>query len=318
MVRRSNLQPAVPVSRPFAGRIGGNQEYILDPKDDGNALTLRRLPDASPFISLPELFNLRGFGEPELWKAAFAEGIGTLLLVWITALLAAHSSTVPLPAPSPTSGVYSTPAFLGPLTGGVCNLIIIPLLIYCLGPVSGSHLNPMITISTFTARLSTFPRMVLYVSFQTAGGVVAGLLLRVSLGSRDFLTGGCSADSSLVSTGDHFALEFMADFMLLFLAFGVGLDPRQRDIFGPALSPFLVGISLGVLTFGTGFARTGYGGASMNPARCTGVFVGSKFPAWAWIVWIAPICASIVHGIVYWALPPWTNSRPSSLEMTAA
>jgi glycerol uptake facilitator-like aquaporin len=318
MADRHTPLEAHPASQPFAGRLGGNQEFILDPKDLANQSTLKRVPDASPFISIPDIFNLRGFLEPELWRAAFIEFVGTLLLVWITGFIAAHSSTAPPPQPSPTSGFYSTPVFLGPLTGGITNMILLPLFIYSLGPVSGAHLNPMITISTFTARLTSFPRMVLYVAFQTTGATIAGLLLRVSFGSRHFLTGGCSIDTSLVPIGDIFALEFMADFMLIFLAFGVGLDPRQRDTFGPALGPFLVGVALGVVSFGTAFTRSGYGGASMNPARCTGIFVGSRFPSWAWIVWVCPISASLLHGFVYWAVPPWTYPKPNRSETTLA
>lgn len=38
----------------------------------------------------------------------------------------------------------------------------------------------------------------------------------------------------------RYALETMTAFALLFIAFGVGLDPRQKGVFGPALSPILV------------------------------------------------------------------------------
>lgn len=300
---------ADPASHAFAGRLGGNQDFILDPKNLDDISTLKRVPDASPFISLREIFDLRGFLVLELWKAAVIEGVGTLLLVWITVLIAAHSSTAPPPTPSPTSGIYSTPIFLGPLIGGLTNMIILPLFIYCLGPVSGGHLNPIITMSTFTARLTTFPRMVLYIVFQTAGACIAGLMLRSSFGSRDFLVGGCTVDTALVPIADIFALEFMADFTLLFLAFGVGLDPRQAGTFGPALGPFLVGVVLGVMSFGTSITRAGYAGASMNPARCTGAFVGSRFPEFAWIVWVAPVAASVLHGGLYWAMPPWAYPK---------
>ncbi|KAH8811145.1 putative aquaporin transporter [Xylogone sp. PMI_703] len=301
-------------SQPFAGRLGGNQEFVLDPRNVDNESTLKRVPDASPFISISDIFNLKGFLEPDLWKAAATEGLGTLLLVWITVFISAHTSLGPPPQPSPTSGIYSTPIFLGPLIGGVTNVILLTLFIYSLGPVSGAHLNPLITMSTFTARLTTFPRMVLYVGFQTAGGVIAGLLLRSSYGSRDFFAGGCTVDTNLVSIGDIFALEFMADFTMLFLAFGVGLDPRQKDTFGPALGPILVGMVLGVLSFGTSIVRTGYSGASMNPARCMGAFVGGGFPTFAWVTWVGPICASVIHGVIYWALPPWTYVKSNSVE----
>ena len=315
MAQRETSLAADLASQPFAGRIGGNQEFILDPKNLNHVSTLKRVPDASPFIPLRGTFKLRGFLERELWKAAVIEGIGTLLLVWSTGLIAAQSSTAPPPVLSPTSGFYSTPVFLGPLTGGITNMIILTLFIYSLGPVSGAHLNPMITMSTFAARLTSLPRMVLYIAFQMTGGILGGLLLRVSFGSRNFVVAGCSTDSALVPTGDHFVLEFMADFMLLFFAFGVGLDPRQRETYGPALAPFLVGVALGVISFGTGFARAGYGGASMNPARCTGVFVESSFPNWAWVIWLAPATASLVHGVVYWAFPPWADPKPDKNDI---
>jgi glycerol uptake facilitator-like aquaporin len=317
MAQRRNTLPADLTSQPFAGRLGGNQEFILNPKDIDHQEALKHVPDASPFITLREIFNLRGFLEPDLWKAAAVEGMGTILLVWITVFMSAHPSTVPLPVPSPTSGVYSTTIFLGPLIGGITNLMLLSLFIYTLGPVSGGHLNPLITLSTFTARLTTFPRLVLYVAFQTGGGAIAGLIVRSCYGSRDFAAGGCTVDLTLVPVQDIFALEFMADFTLIFLAFGVGLDPRQKDTFGPALGPFLVGVVLGVLSFGTSISRLGYGGSSMNPARCNGVFIGSSYPTWAWVIWIAPISASMIHGVVYWALPPWkvthSDTRVNSL-----
>lgn len=56
--------------------------------------------------------------------------------------------------------------------------------------------------------------------------------------------------------------------MLLYLAFGVGLDPRQALLFGPRLGPLLVGISLGLVSFASSGIVPGYAGAQMNPARC--------------------------------------------------
>jgi hypothetical protein len=187
-------------AQPFAGRLGGNQEFILDRKKLENAPALKRVPDASPFMSVQDIFNLRGFLEPELWKAALTEGLGMILFVWITGWIGTHPASDPVPTPSPTSGVYGTPIFVGPLTGGITNLILLSLFIFTLGPVSSSHLNPMITLLTFTARLTTFPRLVLYVAFQVAGASIAGLMLRATFGGRDFLTGGCVIETGLVCT----------------------------------------------------------------------------------------------------------------------
>ena len=71
-----------------------------------------------------------------------------------------------------------------------------------------------------------------------------------------------------ISIGEVFLNEFASSFVLLFLAFGVGLDPRQAVLFGPRLGPFLVGASLGLISFSTSGMVPGYAGAQMNPARC--------------------------------------------------
>lgn len=171
------------------------------------------------------------------------------------------------------------------------------MFIFCFGGVTGAHLNPTITIATFFARLCSLPRAVLYVIFQTAGAAIGGILARVAHGSRDFKTGGCWMLTDTIPVQDAFVIELMTCLILLFFAFGTGLDPRQKEIIGPTLGPFMVGISLASLSFGTGFARYGYGGASLNPARCFGSYVGSQFQSFHWIHWygINPLDSCNAH-----------------------
>lgn len=61
-------------------------------------------------------------------------------------------------------------------------LLTLSLYVYTTAPVSGGHLNPLVTIGTFLGRLATFPRMVLYVVFQVLGAVIGAFLIRASLG----------------------------------------------------------------------------------------------------------------------------------------
>lgn len=72
-------------------------------------------------------------------------------------------------------------------------------------------------------------------------------------------------DPSQVSAGSAFAIEFVTDMALILLSFGVGLDPRQKGVFGPTLGPVFVGVSLGVCIFSTGIIRPGYTGFCMFP-----------------------------------------------------
>ena len=57
-----------------------------------------------------------------------------------------------------------------------------------------------------------------------------------------------------------------------FIAFGVGLDPRQAELYGQ-LGPLLVGTTLGLVSFASAGVASGYTGAGMNPARCFGMAV---------------------------------------------
>lgn len=67
------LEPAIP---PFAGRMGGNQDFVVDRTDPKNSKVLERVPDAAPCMTLKEIFDLRGFLSVDLWKFAVLECIG--------------------------------------------------------------------------------------------------------------------------------------------------------------------------------------------------------------------------------------------------
>lgn len=70
------LKPAI---APFAGRLGGNQDFIVDRNDPKNLEVLEQVPDAAPCMTLAEIFDLRGFASPDLWKFAMLECVGKLL-----------------------------------------------------------------------------------------------------------------------------------------------------------------------------------------------------------------------------------------------
>jgi len=238
-------------SRPFAGRIGGNQEFTLQPGDDDFRSIVSKVPDATATFTWRESFHLNGFYDVDLWKEATIEGVGTCVQIFLAGMIAIGLG--------PAAGVTA----LGPITpaiiGSLSNILIISLFIFGAGPVSGAHFNPFITISTFCAKLSTFPRTVLYVCFQCAGSTIAGFLLRAGMGDKSVfgVIPGCYVDSTLVTpaqawvttseraeisklTSCRYVFETMTALAIIFIAFGVGLDPRQRGVFGPALSPFLV------------------------------------------------------------------------------
>ncbi|KDQ12155.1 hypothetical protein BOTBODRAFT_189428 [Botryobasidium botryosum FD-172 SS1] len=285
------------LSRPFAGRLGGNQAFTLSKDDPDYDEKRRSTPDAATSLSWRESFDLRAFRDGELWTQAVFEGWATSMLVWTSGLLGLTFS-------SATPDFASGPLF-PTLLGALGNTISLMLFIFTAGPVSGGHLNPLITIGTFCARLATFPRTVLYVLFQLTGATIAAFLIRATLGDRiPGVVPGCYIDPSLVSPGEAVILETMSCLTLLFLACGLGLDPRQRTVYSPALPPVLIGLALGLCTLATGAVKPGYTGAAMNPARCFGFMAAERRWDLHWVHWVGVFIAGVVNGVFYWAIPP--------------
>jgi hypothetical protein len=76
----SQLSPVCEKLRPatnaFAGRIGGNQDFVLDRSDPRNAELLKTVPDAAPLTHFRDAFDFHGFVDTSTWKYAFVEGVG--------------------------------------------------------------------------------------------------------------------------------------------------------------------------------------------------------------------------------------------------
>jgi glycerol uptake facilitator-like aquaporin len=190
------------------------------------------------------------------------EAFGTAVQVFLSGVLGV--------AVLPTAAETSVGAVFPVIIASIVQVFVISLFIYAVGPVTGAHFNPLITMGTFTTRLSSLPRTVLYISHQCLGAVVGAYLVRAALGlSPESLqiVPGCYIDSKLVAPAEAFAFESVMCFIQLFLAFGLGLDPRNETAFGPSLAPILIGLSAAITLFISAFARPGYLGTSGNPAR---------------------------------------------------
>jgi glycerol uptake facilitator-like aquaporin len=208
----------------------------------------------------------------------------------------------------------------GPLVPSVIGALLsgfsLSLFIFTTGPSSGGHINPLITLGTFFGRLSTFPRSVLYIIFQTAGATIAGFLIRAAGVGPPFssdgapIIPGCTIDAALVPLAEAYVLESLSCLTIIHYAFGIGLDPRQKVIYGPALGPILIGLALALVILATAFVKEGYAGASMNPARCFGLMAAVGGKAWHghWVHWVGALTGSLINGGFYWLIPPGGRS----------
>ena len=283
----------------FLGRLGGAQRYALPSTSPTTPSTPADAVRDAPWSAI---LSPADFRNPIIWKLAFIEGIGTGIQVFLSGVL----GVAVLPSATQTSvGALFTVAVVS-----IVQIFQIALFIYAVGPVTGAHFNPLITMGTFTARLSSLPRTVLYVTHQCVGAVVGAYLVRAALGLNPAalkIVPGCYIDSSVVAPAEAFTFESVMCFIQLFLAFGLGLDPRNETAFGPSLAPILIGLSAALTLFIGAFARPGYLGTSGNPARCLGLMAAGERFTYHWVHWVGPIMASTFNGLLYWLVPPYTK-----------
>ena len=153
----------------------------------------------------------------------------------------------------------------------------------------------------------------LYLVAQTVGAGLAGGVLRGCFGAEravEWQGGGCIRLPGTVTAGQALLTEIISSFILLYLAYGLALDPRQAKLFGPLAGPLAVGFSLGLTSFATAGLVPGYTGASMNPARCFAFAITRREFSSQWLWWTGPAIGGILHGLTYHAVPPYQR-RPS-------
>ncbi|MFB6183619.1 MAG: MIP/aquaporin family protein [Haloarculaceae archaeon] len=177
--------------------------------------------------------------------------------------------------------------------------------IYVLGPVSGQHINPAVTVAFWlTDRIDTGPAVV-YVLAQLAGGIGGGLVFTLVRGGEAVTVGAMGATAVFPGVTPLQAVvnEAVITFFLMVTIMAVAVDDRAP----PGWAGFIIGFVVAV-----GVATTGnVSGASFNPARTIGPYVtvtvsnallGTDGPfLWGqvWIYVVGPIVGAIVGVYTY-------------------
>ena len=163
-------------------------------------------------------------------------------------------------------------------------------------PVSGAHLNPVISISAYVARRLSFSEAAGYVLAQVAGGIVAAFLLRAIMpkSAFDFASGGVPGLATGLKVLQATSVEVVLTFFLTFTFWAVLVDER-----GPrAMAPFAVGL---VIIAG-GLAGSAFTGAAMNPVRWLGPALASVHLS-NWLIWtVGPLLGGLLGSLAYEAL----------------
>jgi aquaporin Z len=170
---------------------------------------------------------------------------------------------------------------------------------YTVGPISGAHLNPAVTVSLWTAGRIRTEDLAGYIIAQLLGGIIGAGLLVVILKGRvagyDVGIAGLGQNGwgqgYLGSYGLASALitEFLATLIFTLVILG--------STSGKGATPF-PGLVIGLTLVALHFPFINVTGLSVNPARSLGpaVFVGGQALAQVWLFLIVPPIAGAVAG----------------------
>ncbi len=165
--------------------------------------------------------------------------------------------------------------------------IVVMIVVYAIGHISGAHINPAVTIAFTVARHFPLRDMVPYIIAQIAGAIAASFVLRAMFGNVANL----GATLPVGGVSDSFFLELFITFILMFVIISVATDTRAV---GEAAA-IAIGGSIGVLALMAGLVS----GGSMNPARSLGPAIASGAYSGIWIYLVAPTVGATIGALVY-------------------
>jgi aquaporin NIP len=155
--------------------------------------------------------------------------------------------------------------------------LIVMVMIYTLGPISGAHLNPAVTIAFTVAKRFPVKEVFPYVLSQGIGAFTASLTLRCLFNKNEFLGSTMPAGSELQS----FVLEVILTFLLMLVIINVATGSKEQGMFA--------GIAIGSTVLLEAMFAGPICGASMNPIRSISPAIVSGHTEHLWIYIVAPI-----------------------------
>jgi len=165
--------------------------------------------------------------------------------------------------------------------------LIVMVMIYSFGNISGAHLNPAVTIAFTVAGRFPLKNVLPYVASQVIGALLASATLHVLFPMNTHL-GATLPQGSVMQS---FIVEMVFTFFLMLVIIHVATGSKEQGMFA--------GIAIGAVVFIEALVGGPISGASMNPARSIGpAIVSGNFNAW-WIYLLAPVTGAVAAIPVY-------------------
>lgn len=180
--------------------------------------------------------------------------------------------------------------------------LLVMVMIYTLGDVSGAHINPAVTLAFALRGAFPWKRVPGYWISQLVGAVLAIVLLRVLFGDIAELGATLPHMGALTA----FMMEIILTCLLVLAIIGTATGNK---LVGPN-----AGIAVGVTIALCGLVGDAVSGASMNPARSLGPLLVSGRLETAWVYILGPVIGSSLAVVFTWVL----RGSPGGHEKEAA
>jgi len=240
-----------------------------------------------------------------LGKRSLAEFIGTFWLVF------GGCGSAVLAAAFPNVGI-------GLLGVSLAFGLTVLTMAYAIGHISGSHLNPAVSIGLAAARRFPASELPYYVVAEVLGATAgAGVLYLVASGKTGFdIAGGLASNGYAAHSPGGYSLTaaFVAEVVLTFFFLMIILGATDRRA-PQGFAPIAIGLGLTLIHL-IGIPVTNL---SVNPARSTGPALMVR--GWAleqlWMFWVAPILGAVLAASVYSVFGEQTQPQATEPQATA-
>ncbi len=218
-------------------------------------------------------------------KRCLAELFGTFWLV----LLGCGSAVITASFPNTGIGILGVALAFG---------MAVMSMGYMIGPISGAHLNPAVSIATWAARQFQLVEFLAYTLSQVVGACLgAGALLVIASRRAGFTLASGFATNGFgeFSPGGYKLLAaLIVEILLTFGFVCVVLRSAEQS---SQLSPIINGISYTLIHL----VGIPISNGSFNPARSTApaLFVGGIATRQLWVFWAAPLLGGLLAGLAY-------------------
>jgi aquaporin Z len=177
-------------------------------------------------------------------------------------------------------------------------------MVYAIGPISGCHINPAVTIGILVSKKMDPKYAGGYIAAQIVGAILAaGVLLLIAKGvpaGYDPAVAGFAANGYGEHSPGHYNLlsallvEIVLTFFLVFTVLGA------TDIRAPV---GFAGIPIGFVLTLIHLVGIPVTNTSVNPARSIGpaLFVGGWALSQLWLFIVAPVVGAVIAALVYTA-----------------